>query len=1074
VKLVIIKLGVALRIQMSHKIFQSELIKAGAGAGKTYQLIQKVLELFNSSLDKNVESPRLIVCTFTKKASQELKDRLFKEAMKQVEFSPLEEKKIKFLHYLSSPSLKISTIDGILHQFLKKYGHFIQLNPDFEISDSSFNKTLFDSFSENFIYKKHFSLLKKIPYPHLKNILLSCYKYCIQYGHLSFYDEKDFQAFQKERDHLMGNDKKIVSELAYRKYLKENSQSLLNKIDYKEAKKLLKESENFSVENFVFIFKEMKIVAEEFFSEFIKKKKISSFLAIEDLLLFSYYLLNQKPEVAESFNKEWDYWLIDEYQDTSFLQEQVLNKITQFKNVFCVGDFNQSIYSFRGAEPKVFLKREKALKNQGLPVKHLSFNYRSSSSLISFYNDFFDSPRFIKSEAPPDTNSVSDISPISFFTYDFNEQDSVVLSSLYNYIEFLKNEKKASYDEIVILSSKNKDLIKIEHYLREKNIPLMLYSSKKFSKNRQVLDSLFLLKFLINPYDNENLKALLRTPYFRLCDQELADSSYEYKEMKKDRNFSKQDLKTEDKKSKDSLEPILQEEIKSKNQSFWFFIKDKYKKEYFVEALSSYLRLYKQKGLFESFRQALFDSGIIDLSYFQDSSTSSLANLWKLLCLLKQNQASPLKLFYKLMEDKEENDDLQQAPISEGSQFIELMSIHKSKGLEFKHVIILDFSISKSSFKKGNREEAVVVYDLSRKKMSFSVPIGGRNKKKQKNYGHKLFSALKKNEELEEHKRLFYVAMTRAKESLVLFIPHGKSPEKNSWLNSMESYLKKIKGLIQITKDKDKIVTWNLKSGQYEQESYCLNVRNCKELNQENLKKRAYLKSEKVSDSMFEKKLKEKNFLKISNEKASFKTRSLNLFPENTLFKSSQDFIQDIESLEKNPDKIFHSKKQIKNTLSKIQLGNQLHFFLQKLCYFSYSDLQTLISVQERQTHQSIKKALNYVLNLKDPDLSTFLKQGFSEWDFKFKKRGLILKGRIDLWFKDFEVLHVVDYKSSLSHQARKQLTFYSWVLNEIYSPKKIFMYECYPFEEKTVQTLFNSKDKKIFEEWMNKNSQAI
>ena len=63
----------------------------------------------------------------------------------------------------------------------------------------------------------------------------------------------------------------------------------------------------------------------------------------------------------------------------------------------------------------------------------------------------------------------------------------------------------------------------------------MLYSSKSFSQKRLILDALFLLKFLINPYDNINLKALLRTPYFRLSDQDLADSSYEHFEFCKNK-----------------------------------------------------------------------------------------------------------------------------------------------------------------------------------------------------------------------------------------------------------------------------------------------------------------------------------------------------------------------------------------------------------------------------------------------------------------------------------------------------------------------------------------------------------
>jgi len=157
---------------MSDILFQSEIIRAGAGTGKTYQLIEKIYHLFQKSLEIKKQAPRLIVCTFTRKASGELKERLFQKAFESSSHLFLKD---SFLDYISSSSLQVGTIDSILYQLLKKYGQEIQLNPDFEISSSSLNSELFDSFSYSFLYKKHFSLLKDIPYPHLKELLLSYY-----------------------------------------------------------------------------------------------------------------------------------------------------------------------------------------------------------------------------------------------------------------------------------------------------------------------------------------------------------------------------------------------------------------------------------------------------------------------------------------------------------------------------------------------------------------------------------------------------------------------------------------------------------------------------------------------------------------------------------------------------------------------------------------------------------------------------------------------------------------------------------------------------------------------------------
>ena len=701
---------------MSKFLFQSELIRAGAGTGKTYQLIEKIYGLFEQTLTAKKRVPRLIVCTFTKKAAQELKERLFEKSLESLDTSlPLTN---SFLDYISSSALQVGTIDSILYQLLKKHGHMIELNPDFEIALNSLNDTLFDSFSKEFLYKKHFSLLKKLPYPYLKELLLSYYKYRIQYGRLSFYDEKDFKEFQEEKDFFKDRKEIFPNDFTedftedfkrksqvYQLYLKFKGSDAEKDFDYSAVKKLFREEEIFKSQNFIPLFHEFQIIAEEFFSEFLKIKKNSPSFSIEDLLLFTCHLLNTQPEVPQKINQEWDYWLIDEYQDTSFLQDQVLEKITGFKNIFCVGDPGQSIYTFRGADSEVFKNREKKLIKIGGALRELKLNRRSSPALISFYNDFFPEESFTKFEQ--NDQSEYDPSCLSFFTYHLEEK-KIILPALLKYIRQLKREQKASYGDMAVLCSKNEDIIEVSNYLKEEGIPLMIYGSKTISQNRVVLDSLFLLKFLINPYDDDNLKALLRTPYFRLSDQDLVNSSYEYKEL----DFSNK-------------------------LSFWFFLKEKYKEKSFVENLSTHLENYRSLGLFESFKQALFNSGMMDLADYQDPAGTSSASLWKLLSLLKESKKSALNLFYELTEkDLDNSNNFNEPPAQHSSECMELMTIHKSKGLQFKHVIVLDFSMIKAPVASRNIQ-GDSIYDTSRNKMSFSVPLGARDKKKIKTYGHK-------------------------------------------------------------------------------------------------------------------------------------------------------------------------------------------------------------------------------------------------------------------------------------------------------------------------------------------------
>ena len=1055
------------------EFLKNSLVKAGAGTGKTECLINSVYEVFQKFTLAKGREPKLIVCTFTKKASQELKERLFKISLEELKkFSQVdtELKAPAFLNYLQSSFLQVSTIDGILNHFLKKQGSFIDLNPDFEISYSPVNEELFDSLAEKFIYDKYFSLLQKFHYPILRDIFISYFNNRLKYKNISFYDKEDFKEFTEDRNRILSL---IETKSSFEPVFKANP--CLSLLDSENLKKWVKQEEKFCEKEFLPVFEELKKAGEELFPLFLENKKNSAVLKIEDLLLFSHHLLHENPLAVRTFSEQWDYWFIDEYQDTSWLQEQVIQQLTKFKNVFCVGDPGQSIYSFREADPQVFHRREQELKAE---LEVLTTNHRSSSQLISFYNDFFTKEPFIKFKAYS-PKKLSSVDPyLSFFTYSKKEkeyQDHVLKSLLYH-IQNLKAQG-VDYGEIAVLSSRNEDVAQITNYLRDKNLPVILHSSKKISKNRIVLDSLFLLKFLINPYDDINLKALLRTPYFKLKDQNLADSSYQYSELKN------QEL-TDSSHQQNSQEDFL---------SFWSFIKDKYKKTLFVKQLTKYLDNYKKLGLFESFKQALFDSSLMDLSYWQDPSSFSTANVWKLINLLYNKKFSELKLFYELLEQEEKAENLKLVQPYEKNSSISLMTIHKSKGLEFGHVILLDFSIDDSSFQTGRKLEEITVFDKKRNKMAVAVHIGGREKKKFRSYGHEIYNQEQKQIKKAEKERLYYVAMTRAKDSLTIFLPHDRQPKRNSWLKEVD-YFHKVKGLLY--KDEAEKI-WLLNSGVYQKGDYSLTVKECNVFNKETqliagkkiksqvqktslgLCDRSASSNEQVSSSqsIFPKanvsKLSPKALSDVQSktfpqaDDINLSDRKLKNSAQNKSY-SSKDFIQFITQPESHEKSDFSFKKT-KNILFKSSLGSQLHFFLQKLFYFPFEKVEHLINVSpflSKEDQERIKQALVYIKELKEPKISSCFKTGFSEWSFQLQREEIILKGQIDLWSWIGNEIYLFDYKSAVSKNVKNQLIFYSWILDQIYQAKAIWMYECYPLEEKTKKTLYQPQHKELFESW--------
>lgn len=1055
---------------------QPQLIRAGAGTGKTSALIEEVHRLFKEFRKTENRDPRLIVCTFTRKASQELKERLFKEALKDIEKefgsksanlkqkgnlyqngkASVEKSSSLFLSYVQSPSLYISTIDGILNLFLRRYGHRFDLSPDFQLSSSSANGALFDSMAPSFLFEEALSLLKKLPYPYLKKLFLFYFNCCLKYGKVSFCNRKDFENFWKERESFL----KVVESLSRKKkeadfisdsLLIDKKSSLKNLFSQgqglEDIKDFFKEEESFQADYYISLFEEFKDQAERFFPLFLEKKKNSGLLDMEDLFLFSLALLRESPQTAKDFSREWDYWLIDEYQDTSWMQEQIIQKITGFENVFCVGDPGQSIYLFRSADPKVFQRREEALKGK---VKRRDINYRSSPELIHFYNDFFpEQSGFMKchpsGNSPRSEDTPSGDSPqnaetpsIYFLTYEKKSKEKLsmeTLKALSVYIQKLKG-KGYSYSDIAVLSSKNEDLANIAASLRSRGFPLSLSSSKSFAQKRLIRDSLFLLKFLINPFDNTNFKALLRTPYFRLSDQELADSSYEHYKLTEEQ----------------------------KQVSFWSVVQKRFSERCCIKSLNLYLEEKKTNGLVKALEKALLDSGLMECSYLQDPTGSSEANLWKFLYLLNKESSSPLELFYSLHEEKEEGFDAVEAPSEGMEEALKLMTIHKSKGLEFRHVIIMDSSMSISALRTTGDKKDSVIYNEERQQMDFAVPIGGRDKKQVKSYTHKLYNKQKALDSLEEKNRVFYVAMTRAEESLAVFIPNIP-PEKNSWLKGV-SFFERLcvkseeskQNLLEKKfdpKNAKRIQLWRLNEGFYKTGFYSFRVQSVDSLCQG-----LDLDSKKLLAS---KQKQEKKSPALTGGEKYFESLSL----EKPL--SSKHFIDERE--DRSPvHKDFQLVKE-KNILNKTYLGNHLHFFLKKLAFQPLKQVQSLVgsAVLLEKEKKQIQEALVYIYKLKKPPMKLFLEKGFPEWPFKLKKEGLLVQGQVDLWGWDDKDIHIFDYKSSESqlHQTKRQLIFYSWVLNEFYQPNRICFHAVYPFQKKIISSLYGETEKSLFDRWM-------
>ena len=977
-----------------------EVVRAGAGTGKTTWLIDKVFR-FSIAFEKRYGyKPRLAVCTFTRKAAYELKERLTLKA--------LESGKQDFLEYINSPKLFISTLHGLFYSFLKSYGWRDEINPDFHIISDAEEMKIINTLAASFLFNKYLYLLKQIPFYHLTNILKIYTRERLKYGSIAFYNKKDFKDFVKESHSLQKSTAKALA-----------------------AKRLFKDSKILEDSYFIPFFQEFQKLAEEFFPLFLNQKKRMGELTPDDLELLLLNLIKKNGQACKFIAKDRNHWLIDEYQDTSQVQEQIIKKIAQFNNVSCVGDPGQSIYLFRNADPEVFDRR---IKEYDKEPTHLTLNYRSATSLICFFNDFFSSKSgFLKLEPPTKLSLENpklslEVPCVYFISYSPKDSSEVVFKKILNHIQRLIFMGD-SYGDIAVLSTKNEDLTALALFLEKQHIPILIQSAEGFLKNRILLDCLFLYKFLINPYDTENLIALYRTPYFRISDETLSGITGNF--------FQKKDLdtlsrKNEDKNFKNNL-------FNKKSSSFWEYCLKNFSQEEPVKNLKTYLKLKEDLGLLPAFEEVLFEQILPSINPSIDFTGTCEASIWKLLKHLYNRRASqyhPLDFYYSFMEENLNNEEAQEAPISSGSSAVRLLTIHGSKGLEFKNIVV--FNLSKTfSFSK---KEAV--YDSKKKKLTFSVPFGGRNQSKIKCYGHKKINKKKNEKELKEADRQLYVAMTRAKNSLCLFVPEGKFL-KNSWFERFSFF--------DSFRRKTENGFWEIKEGFYKRENYSFLVeRNIKEQ-----------KIHKVLPSSSSSKV-------LWNMKTKQKTKNP--------IKSSRDFILSSvannkrSSNEKPLLPLSHPIKEV-HSFIKAQQGTQLHYYLHLLCQQSDSRVLKRIETSFLSSEEKLelKRALNYTMNLKHPPLSLFLKKGFPEWSFKLKQGSFVLQGQIDLWGWQSEHIYLFDYKSSNTNKTlvKKQLAFYSYVLEKLYNPKDIKCFAIYPFQKQTEEYSYSLREKKEMSLWL-------
>ncbi len=243
---------------------------------------------------------------------------------------------------------------------------------------------------------------------------------------------------------------------------------------------------------------------------------VSSAMDFDDLLYYTERLLRENQDILHHYQEYFRYVLVDEYQDTNFAQHQIIQLLTRENNALCVvGDDAQSIYSFRGANIRNILDLKQHYPD--LATFKLERNYRSTQNITEAANRLiaanrYQIPKKVFSENEPGT-------PVEVMPSYSDYEESFLIA---NRIQQLKMRTSDSYENTAVLYRTNAQSRILEESLRKRNIPYRIYGGLSFYQRKEVKDAISYFRLSVNPNDDEALRRIINTPARGIGDTTLA------------------------------------------------------------------------------------------------------------------------------------------------------------------------------------------------------------------------------------------------------------------------------------------------------------------------------------------------------------------------------------------------------------------------------------------------------------------------------------------------------------------------------------------------------------------------
>ncbi len=817
---------------------RSTCVTAGAGTGKTFLLSRKYQYLLECGAKDHIGPENILALTFTEKAAAEMRERIEEDIRKRA-VSEEDPRMKEFWTGILDGFFRcnISTFHGFCSSLLREFAFEAGVDPGFSILEGLDKTDLEEGIIEDFLDKPG-ELYDDVVYlyqtcalslPDLVKKILPRYSQIKPWfekleadpeGTMKQWEEIVQKENLRLRDAFIADEDNLqtitlIKELApeyptvsclstlsdawdalshapentlrqateHLHSIKMDFGDAKSQIPEKMSKNLKRSTENlqdafvvvpmeWELELFIRLGRVMEAISEKIGQE----KDRRGTLDFDDLIRKASILVGN-PAVLSILRKRYWFVLVDEVQDNDPALTKIVTKITgdpgENSGLFIVGDPKQSIYRFRGADVEALHDLEKQFPQD--PIQ-LDISFRTVPEIISLVNHVFKNvfdgeKRYDVSYSDICTSRTGDTGTTTLCLCETGKQkaDQAHLSEAKQLASLIADHVKdqslpvydhgvirpAGYGDIAILIKNRTHLPALEHALLSEGIPYEIYKSQRFYQKQEVLDMYNLLEAITCPDVDTSLYAALRSPYFGISDAELC-------RVRTGKYSFISDLKRWTETNPDSPAGRA------------------------YSQLVRWKELAGHEPLTRFIRSVIKESGILSVYSALPGGPGMSANLEKLLSLAREamnRRADTPELFAALLKTSIDSKVDENEQETNTTDRLKIMTIHASKGLEYP-VVALCFA---GSSNKPQTEKVYLDEDLGVGLSVFDPNIGSDRELLIK-------SVLKERVKLEnkaERKRLLYVALTRARDHLIISggVKNGE-PEKSSLLSLFYEGLK--------------------------------------------------------------------------------------------------------------------------------------------------------------------------------------------------------------------------------------------------------------------------------------------